>query len=277
MLKTTKIVAVSATFMTSIFTAAHAENCADNKTLVAGSLTIATGNPAYSPWVMNDSPESKEGYEAAIAWEVAKRLGFADDAVSWTRTSFDEAIQPGAKTFDFNIQQFSILPERDAVIDFSDPYYISSKAIVVPKELAATLTEVNADVIRKLQFGAASGQTSAGFIEKYIKPEATLMLYEDMADVTAALQANQVQATVFDLPTAMFMTAVRYPEGMILGQFDEDRGGDADGFGMVFAEGNPLRECVNKVLAEMNSDGTTAAFEAEWLGASAGIPTISLD
>ena len=78
------------------------------QTYKPGKLTIATGQPAYEPWVMNDKPESGEGYEAAVAYAVADKLGFKKSDVVWTRTAFDTAIAPGAKDWDFNIQQFGI-------------------------------------------------------------------------------------------------------------------------------------------------------------------------
>ena len=101
-------------------------DCTAGKTLVEGKLTIGTGNPAYEPWVVGDKPESKEGFEAAVAYGVAGELGFSDENVVWVRTGFDEAIQPGAKNFDFNLQQFSITEERKANVTFSDPYYDQS-------------------------------------------------------------------------------------------------------------------------------------------------------
>ncbi|MEY3641072.1 MAG: hypothetical protein RLZZ199_877, partial [Actinomycetota bacterium] len=93
--------------------------CTAGKTLEEGKLTVGTGNPAYSPWVENDAPESGEGFEAAVAYAVAEELGFSKDTVTWVRTSFDEAIQPGAKNFDFNLQQYSITDERKKTVSFS--------------------------------------------------------------------------------------------------------------------------------------------------------------
>ena len=69
-------------------------------TIEDGVLTIATGEPAFFPWVLDDTPESGEGFEAAVAYAVAAEMGYEGDAVVWTRTTFDEAIQPGAKSFD---------------------------------------------------------------------------------------------------------------------------------------------------------------------------------
>ena len=121
MIKKITITAVSATLMAS--TAFAGGHCSAGKTLTEGKLTIATGNPAYFPWVLDDAPESGQGFEAAVAYAVAKEMGFSDSDVVWVRSSFDEAIQPGAKSFDFNMQQYSITPERDEIVDFSASYF----------------------------------------------------------------------------------------------------------------------------------------------------------
>ena len=44
-------------------------------TVTPGKLTIATGQPAYSPWVENDEPESGEGFEAAVAYWIGRTGG----------------------------------------------------------------------------------------------------------------------------------------------------------------------------------------------------------
>ena len=103
---------------------------ADLPTLTAGKLTIATGEPAYYPWVIDDKPETGNGFEGAVAYAVAKALGYTNDEVVWVRTTFDGAVTPGAKTFDFNLQQFSITDERKVAVDFSSPYYTAPQAIV---------------------------------------------------------------------------------------------------------------------------------------------------
>ncbi|MBL0375463.1 amino acid ABC transporter substrate-binding protein [Rhizobium sp. KVB221] len=272
----TGLTAVAAAILVSS-TPVSAAGCADGKTMTSGVLTIATGNPAYSPWVMNDAPESGEGYEAAVALELARRLGFEKSAVAWVRTSFDEAIQPGPKNFDFNLQQFSIRPERAQAIDFSDPYYLAGKALVVRKDVAERLgSDLSAEKIRDLQFGGASGQTSAIFISKVIKPTKDVLLYEDLSDVQAAMMANQAEATVVDVPTSLFLTAVRYPDGRIVGQFAKSNDETDDKFGLLFAKGSPLKDCANKALADMKADGTLANLEATWLNKKAGIPVIDL-
>jgi len=151
---------------------AYAGNeCSAGNTLTDDRLTVATGNPAYPPWVMNDAPESGEGFEAAVAYAVAERMGFSQDNVDWVRTSFDEAIQPGEKNFDFNLQQYSIKPERLEVIDFSEPYYTTTMAVVVKEGSEAENTQPTASALKALKFGAAAGTTSQPFLEKVLQPE----------------------------------------------------------------------------------------------------------
>jgi polar amino acid transport system substrate-binding protein len=255
--------------------AAYAQNdCAAGKTLSDGMLTIATGNPAYFPWVIDDAPESKQGFEAAVAYAVANAMGFADDQVKWVRSSFDQAIQPGAKDFDFNLQQYSITPEREQVIDFSDPYYSAAAAVLSRQSVADAGASNALSSLTGLVWGAAAGTTAPGMIQQLISSDVSLLLYDDSADVVAAMMAGQIDAALFDLPTALYLSAVEMDDGVMLGQFPPEMSENPDQFGLLMEEGNPLKECVNAALASIKADGTLAAIEAEWLQETTGVPVI---
>ncbi|MFM8626855.1 MAG: ABC transporter substrate-binding protein [Actinomycetota bacterium] len=249
--------------------------CAKGKTLEADVLTVATGNPAYSPWVLDDKPESKEGFEAAVAYAVATELGFGDDQVKWVRTGFDEAIQPGAKNFDFNLQQFTITEERKANVSFSDPYYSTNQAIVGLADSKAKGITTVAD-LKGLKFGAQVGTTSLEYINKVIQPTAEPFAYDDNAGAKAALEAGQVDAIVLDLPTALYVSAVEIEGSAVLGQFPLTDQVAADDFGLVFDLANPLVECVNAALANMKSDGTLDELTLTYLSTNAEIPVIEV-
>ncbi|MEL6518190.1 MAG: ABC transporter substrate-binding protein [Pseudomonadota bacterium] len=256
-------------------TSAHAMGeCAAGKTLEDGVLTIATGNPAYYPWVLNDAPESKEGFEAAVAYAVADKMGFAEDQVTWVRTSFDEAIQPGAKNFDFNMQQYSITEEREQMVDFSLPYYTSAMAVLTTQSVVDGGVEATVDSLKGLIWGADANTTAVPMLSEMIAPEADPLLYGDNTDVTAAMQANQIDAALFDLPTALFLSAVVVENGVVLGQFPADRAENPDQFGMLMEDGNPLKECVDAALTELTTSGELAAIEAQWLQEATGVPVI---
>ncbi len=248
--------------------------CTTGKTLTAGTLTIGTGAPAYSPWVENDAPESGEGFEAAVAYAVAEQMGFAKENVTWVRTTFDEAIQPGAKNFDFNLQQYSITDERKETVSFSDSYYTTNQAMVgyadSPVASMTTLEE-----LASVKFGVQSGTTSLDFVTNVIAPTTEPYVYDDNAAAKAALEAKQIDAIVVDLPTALYISAVEIEGTKVVGQFPAEAGGTTDEFGMVFDLDNPLVDCVNTALAQLRQVGTLDAIEQQWLSDNITAPVIS--
>ena len=249
--------------------------CTTGKTLAEGKLTIGTGNPAFSPWVENDAPESAEGFEAAVAYAVATQLGFSPENVAWVRTGFDEAIQPGAKNFDFNLQQYSITDERKQTVSFSDPYYTTNQAIVGYADSAAASATTVAE-LQGLKFGVQSGTTSLEFLNTVVMPTNEPYVYDDNAAAKAALEAKQIDAIVVDLPTAFYISAVEIEGTKVIGQFPAGEGTVADQFGLVFDLDSPLVECVNVALAALKESGELATIEQTWLSDKTSAPVISL-
>jgi len=241
-------------------------------TITEGKLTIGTGNPAYSPWVLNDAPESGEGFEAAVAYAVAEKLGFAKEDVVWVRTTFDEAIAPGAKNFDFNLQQYSITEERKANVDFSSPYYETAQVVVTTESSAAAGATSIADLQGYL-IGAATGTTSFDAIGSVIAPTQDALAFNSNDDAKAALTNGQVDAIVLDLPTALYASCCELDGGKIIGQLPTAAKGDQ--FGLVLDKGSKLTAAVTKALDDLRADGTLAALEEKWLTADAGVPVLN--
>ncbi|NBR23005.1 MAG: amino acid ABC transporter substrate-binding protein [Micrococcales bacterium] len=241
-------------------------------TITEGKLTIGTGNPAYSPWVLNDAPESGEGFEAAVAYAVAEKLGFAKEDVVWVRTTFDEAIAPGQKNFDFNLQQYSITEERKANVDFSSPYYETAQVVVTTEGSAAAGATSIADLQGYL-IGAATGTTSFDAIGSVIAPTQNALAFNSNDDAKAALTNGQVDAIVLDLPTALYASCCELDGGKIIGQLPTAAKGDQ--FGLVLDKGSKLTAAVTKALDDLRADGTLAALEEKWLTADAGVPVLN--
>jgi polar amino acid transport system substrate-binding protein len=242
---------------------------ADLQTVTEGKLTIATGEPAYYPWVIDDKPESGEGFEGAVAYAVATQLGFDAADVTWVRTTFDSAVTPGEKNFDFNLQQFSITEERKASVDFSSPYYTAPQAIVSFKgskiEGATTL-----EALKSAKLGAAVGTTSLDAIETQIG--ATPQVFNDNAAGVSALINKQIDGLVVDLPTAFYLSGVEVPNGLIVGQLPSTGAGDS--FGLLLTKGSPITGCVSAAVDAITADGTLAAIEDQWLASGAGAPVL---
>jgi polar amino acid transport system substrate-binding protein len=241
------------------------------QTITAGKLTIGTGLPAYEPWVVGDAPESGEGFEAAVAYAVAAELGFAPEDVVWVRTTFDEAIAPGVKNFDFNLQQYSITDERKANVDFSSPYYSTAQTVITVAGSAAAEAKSLAD-LKGLLIGAQTGTTSLKAIEDIIMPTAGAQVFNSNDDAKAALANGQVDAIVVDLPTAFYLTAVELDGGIILGQLAGAEAGDT--FGLVLDKGSALTAAVSAAVDALRASGKLAELEATWLADFAGAPVL---
>lgn len=248
-----------------------AAECAAGKTVGDGVLTIATGEPAFPPYVIDDAPESGQGFEAAVALAVARELGFEGDAVAWIRTPFDTVIGPGLKDFDFNLQQYTITEERKKTVSFSDPYYVTNQAVVGLADSAAAGAKSIAD-LKGVKFGAQASTTSLDFINEVIQPDTEPFVYEDNAGAKAALEAKQIDAIVVDLPTAFYIAAVEIEGASVIGQFPATSG---DEFGLLFDLDNPLVSCVNEALAGLTSDGTLAGIVQTWLADKTNAPVIA--
>jgi len=237
-----------------------------------GKLTIATGEPAYFPYVIDDDPTTGEGFEAAIAYAVAEELGFAPEDVVWVRTTFEAAIQPGPKDFDFNLQQYTITEERAANVDFSSPYYSTPQAIITTEASAAAGATSLAELSDFL-IGAATGTTSFTAIEEQIAPAAGAQAFNTNDDAVLALQNGTVDAIVVDLPTAFFLTAVVLEGGVLLGQLPADAG-VSDDWGLVLEKDSPLTPLVTAAVDALRESGRLDEIAAQWLGADAGAPIL---
>ena len=259
----------------------EAKACAEGKTLEAGKLALATGDPAYPPYMLDDDPTSGEGFESAVALAVAKVMGFESDAVSWVRTSFDSAVAGSDTNFDFNLQQFSISEERLELVSFSDPYYTSNQAILGYADGPAKDVTKLSD-LKKLKLGGAAGTTSLQFINDVIKPDTPAFEFSSNADAKAALDAGQIEAIISDVPTALYWSVASEEDGgvpgaLVFGQFPVDAGGAGDQWGLLFVKDSPLVECVNLALADLTSSGALAAITEQWMAGYTEAPTLSKD
>jgi len=273
------VIAVGALVLAACGSDDDASGSADgdcSSTIDDGVLTIATGEPAFYPWVIDDAPESGEGFEAAVAYAVAAEMGYEGDAVVWTRTTFDEAIQPGAKSFDMNLQQYTITPARAENVDFSLPYFTSNQAIVALVGSSAEGATTIAD-LKDVKFGAQVGTTSLAFITDVIQPTQEPFVYDDNVGAKAALEANQIDAAVFDLPTALFVSGVEIEGSAVVGQFPADAGGTTDQFGFVLEKDSALTACVDAAITTLTENGELDAITQEWLSDFTGAPVITVE
>ena len=244
-----------------------------------GTLTVGADNPAFPPWFGGaektkpwkvSDPYSGKGYESAVAYAVAKQLGFAKGKVKWTVVPFTNSFRPGKKPFDFYITQVSYSPERAKAVDFSNAYYFVNQAVVGRKGTAISKVK-SISGLRPFKLGAQVGTTSYTYITKYIKPSSKPLVYDTNDAAVQALKNGQIDGIVVDLPTAFYVTAVQVSDGVIVGKLPTR--GTKERFGMVFEKGDPLRKCVNKALGRLWANGTIEKLQQTYL-ARAGAPDL---
>ncbi|MFY1620836.1 ABC transporter substrate-binding protein [Micromonospora sp. WMMD736] len=250
-------------------TVTAAPTCAKDSlpTRTPGKLTIATDQPAYEPWFRQDKPENGEGFEAAVAYAVAEKLGYARGDVTWTRVKFDTAIAPGAKTFDFDINQFSVTDERKQAVDFSAPYYLVRQTVIALKSSKIAGKKTMAD-LKGAKLGAQVGTTSYQAITDVIKPTAKPQVYNSNDDAKKALQNGQIDGLVVDLPTAFYITGAEVTDAVIVGQVPQV--GVPEVFGLLLDKNSPLTRCVSDAVGQLGDAGTLKELEQKWLAQVAG-------
>jgi len=251
---------------------ASAADCATDALALKtpGQLTIGTDSPAYEPWFTDNDPSNGKGYESAVAFAVAEQLGFSKDQVKWIKVPFNNSYAPGAKDFDFDVNQISITPDRAKVVDFSDGYYSAAQAVVAlngTKGAEAT----SLDDLKGLRLGAQTGTTSLTAIREVIQPTTDPAVFEDTNAAKQALQNDQLDAIIVDLPTAFYITSAEIEDSTIVGQFQPETG-EQEEFGMLFEKGSELVPCVNSALTALREDGTIEQLEQQWLSDVVDVP-----
>jgi polar amino acid transport system substrate-binding protein len=253
----------------SASTAACSNASIQSEMYAKGVLTVATDTPAYPPWFINNKPANGQGYESAVAFAVAKQLGFTPSQVNWVTEPFDSSYAPGPKKFDFDVNEISVTPERATAVSFSDSYYDVQQALVAIKGSPIT-TKHDAASLKAYVYGDQIGTTSLAFINSQIKPTSTPKVYNDLNAVKQALDTKQIAAFVTDMPTAQYITSSQIPNSVMVGQFPST----GEHFGLLFAKGNPLVTCVNKAIATLKANGTIAQLQQKYLKDYLSVPTI---
>jgi polar amino acid transport system substrate-binding protein len=234
-----------------------------------GTLTVATDKPAYPPWFQGNNPANGKGYESAVAYAVAKQLGFTRGQVHWAYEPFNDSYSPGPKKFDFDVNEVSYSPQRATAVTFSDSYYDVQQAIIALKGTPIVTRHTPAD-LKGYVFGDQIGTTSLAFITSQIQPTQQPKVFQTLNVAKEALQTHQIAALVADTPTAQFISSSEIPHSVMVAQFPST----GEHFGLLFRKGNPLVTCVNKALATLKANGTLAALQKRYLQLFLTVPTV---
>lgn len=243
----------------------------DPRLFTPGKLTVSTSEPSYPPWVLDNNPEAGEGFEAALVYALAAQLGFKKEDVVWVDATFDQAIAPGDKAYDFSIQQISVTPERSQVATFSDVYYQSDKVVIALPTSAVANAKSFAD-LKGARWGVAVGTTDFDYVTN-ILGIADAAVFDDQSGVFQALQGGQIDATIAALPTALYATCCQVPDAKITALLPKDP--KDEGLGLLFEYQNPIVGWINEGLTAIRDSGKIDELVQKYLVADPNIPVIS--
>ena len=268
----------------SVAPSATPDACAAaNLTLATpGKFTIGTDNPAYPPyfaenadkhmtppWEIGD-PTNGQGFESAVGYAIADRLGFDKADVAWIVVPFANSFAPGPKTFDIDLNQVNYKTERTQTADLTKGYYFGNQALVVlknsPLAKATTIAELKDGV-----YGAQVGTTSYDSIATVIAPSKPALVYDTNDLAIKALGNKTIDGVMVDLPTADYITNVQVQNATIVGQFE---GGTPEYFSAVLGKGSTLTPCVDAAIDSLTADGTLDKLASTWLPFQDSVPVI---
>ena len=240
-----------------------------------GKLTVATDNPVYSPWFINNKPSSGKGYESAVVYALAKVMGVASKNVRWVTENFDASYTPGSKSFDFDINEISYSADRAKAVTFSKSYYDVQQSIIALKTNAIVKKHSAAD-LKNYLYGDQIGTTGLTYINTQIKPTKTPRVYSTLNDAVAALQSGQIDALVIDTPTGEYMASAQIMNSKKkltatqVGQFPSV----GEHYGLLFQKGSKLAGCVNAAIDTLRTNGTLSSLAKKWLGLYTSVPVL---
>jgi polar amino acid transport system substrate-binding protein len=228
------------------------------KLIKDGKLTVCTHLP-YAPFQSKEG-DKVVGFDVDILDLVAKKLGVQQAIVD---TPF-EGIKSGQdlKTgkCDIAAAAMSITPDRQKVIDFSEPYFNATQAMLVK---AGASYKTLADLKGK-KVGAQAATTGLEYVKKEAAANGyTVVDFKDLAAEQQALATGQIEAAVNDLPVWGEFIKTNAGKFTVAAEFDT---GDQYGFG-IKKDGNPeLVKTVNAELDKARQDGTYDKIYEKWIG-----------
>ncbi|MGH2572520.1 MAG: substrate-binding periplasmic protein [Actinomycetota bacterium] len=250
--------------------------CAEEQTTVTGegcdppplkqadTLNVAAEHPYYEPFLIGEQA-NPTGFEAEVINEIAERLGIAE--VTWTNIAFDQLYAPGTKNWDLGVSEITITEERDAAVDFSEPYFTANQGILVraDSEYAGATSVAE---IKDAKFGAEAGTTGLDYVEQNVQPTQEVAQF-DTTDVAAqALKVGNIDIQVIDVPIAIgIRDGSEDVELEVIGQFITN-----ENYGLTFQEGSALKGCVDEAITAMTEDGFIEDAQSTWFPGSTDLP-----
>jgi polar amino acid transport system substrate-binding protein len=243
---------------------ATSEQAAELDLHTDGQLTVGAEFPVKG--FVELPIDDPKGFEVDLADAIANELGVPN--VEWTNTPFTGLFSPAPKDFDMAINEITITPDRDKVVDFSVPYFDANQGFLIKKGGPAEGVQSIAEM-KDLQFGVQATTTGAAYLKDEIQPDKQPREFSTLPAVTQALANGQVDAMLMDVPISAEIVKERGDEVDLTGQFIT-----GERYGVLFEQGNPLRQQVNRAIERLKANGTLERLQAKWFPGTEDLPEL---
>ncbi|MDH6552184.1 polar amino acid transport system substrate-binding protein [Streptomyces sp. SAI-208] len=222
-----------------------------------GQLTTCTHLP-YPPF-QSEIDGKVQGFDVSLIDLVAGDLGVKQEILDTPFENFKTGAFLNSGECDLAAAGMTITDERKKNVDFSDPYFDATQALLVAKGSGiSSLADAKA---KKVKLGAQAQTTG----EDYVKSQGfDPVSFESSDAVLNGLRSGQVKAVVIDYPVV---------QGWLKDKANADAFQVADNintgeqYGFTVKKGNTkLRDAINKALADAKADGTYKKLYEKWIG-----------
>jgi polar amino acid transport system substrate-binding protein len=242
-----------------------------------GHVTVATDNPVYAPWFVNNTPANGQGYESALAYLVAKEFDFTTKNLKWVTEPFADSYQPGTKSFDFDVNEVTYSAAWAKNVTFSSTYYNVQQSLVAMKS-DSIVKRHTAKELKNYHYGALAGSPALTYATTKIIPKFPVVAYKTLSAAELALINGSIDAIVIDTPTGNhivqwdLVSASDAQLAVQVGQFPAN--GD-EYYALVMQKKNPLATCVNVALSTLHRNGSIAKLTKSWLAIYTTVPKLT--
>jgi ABC-type amino acid transport substrate-binding protein len=226
----------------------------------SGVMVVGT-SADYPPFEYLNDKFQIDGFDPALIREIGKQLGVQVEIKNFAFDGLYNALQLGQ--VDAVIAAVSITPEREKVVDLSNPYYVGEDALLATDKSQLSIKTV--DELARLKIGAQRGSVYETFLQDTLvdtrkMPQRNLFSFTDTSQAIAALKSGRIDVVVLDAgPANAFMRegGLKIVGSSLLPQY----------YGIAVPLGaEVLRNNINKSLALLQADGTVAKLLLQYTG-----------
>ncbi|GHE10049.1 transporter substrate-binding domain-containing protein [Streptomyces alanosinicus] len=222
-----------------------------------GQLTTCTHLP-YPPF-QSEINGKVQGFDVSLIDLVAKNLGVKQQILDTPFENFKTGAFLNSGQCDLAAAGMTITAERKKNVDFSDPYFEATQAVLVDKNSGInSLADVKA---KGKKLGAQAQTTGEDFAKsKGFDP----VSFASSDAVLNGMRTGQVQAVIIDYPVV---------QGWLKDKANAEKFKVVDNlktgeqYGFTVKKGNKaLLDAVNKALKDAKADGTYKKIYEQWIG-----------